>query len=153
MTFLHRVVYRGNTEIVDQILKWIEDIQSNADANSEDKEVARKVVDYMAHDKDGFTPFYVAFACGNKELCEKIIIWLKKVLLDEELEKQLEDGNGFLHCALLEKLVFEQVEMREMISNGIENILGKLDFILHSKNPKWKYIPSVLEKKIASRPL
>ena len=146
MTILHRGVYRGNTEIVDQILNWVGDIHLNFGANPEDKKVAKEVVDYMAHHEDGFTPFHVAFACGNKELCKKIMEFLKTVLKDGELEKHLEDENGFLHLVLLEALYFEKIEMLEMIFNGIKNILGKLDFVFKSKNCKEKYIHHVFKK-------
>ena len=64
MTRLHRAVYYKQKENVDQILEWAVD-------NKNDPEVAKRIVNCASRDDYGFTPFYVAFACGHKELCTK----------------------------------------------------------------------------------
>ena len=85
MTRLHRAAFHGNTDAVEEML---ERIRQNL-ADPEQKEVADQVInEVVAQDEYGFTPFYVAAACGHKEIYHKMLVFLKQVLTRTTYKKQ-----------------------------------------------------------------
>ena len=142
MTRLHRAVYYNQERIVDQILEW-------AVGNKNNPKIIEWIVNCVARDDYGFAPFYVAFACGHKELCTKIMQFLQQVLGEKELEKYLSDKNGFLYRALKEAIIFEEIEMFEFILTNSKIILGRdlLDCVSMSRNWRKKYIPLIRYRK------
>ena len=142
MTRLHRAVYYNQERIVDQILGW-------ADDNKNDPKVTEWIVNCVARDDCGFTPFYVAFACGHKTLCAKIMQFLNQVLGRKELEKHLAEKKGFVHRALKEAIVFKESEMFEMILTNSKRILGQdlLDCVFVLGNWREKYMPLISYRK------
>ena len=144
MTHLHRAIYFNQSEDVDEILQWVV-------GNKNIPEVFEKIiVNCVARDDYAFTPFYVAFARGHKELCGKIMKFLKQVLTTDELEKHLTDKKGFLHRALLEAIIYEETDMVEMILQNIKDIFGQdhFRFLLESDNCQHEYLRFIsLQKK------
>ena len=124
------------------ILEW-------AVVNKKKPEVAEWIVNFVAHDDYGFTPFYVAFACGHKELCTEIMEFLNEVLGRKELEKYWTHENGFLQSAFLEAISFEEIEMFEMILTNSKIILGQDPWDCVSMSYKWRYqyIPLISGRK------
>ena len=142
MTRLHRAVYYNQERIVNQILEW-------AVGNKNNPKITEWIVNCVARDDYGFAPFYVAFACGHKELCTKIMEFLNQVLRQEELEEYMADEKGFLHLALEEAITFEEIEMFEFILTNSKIILGRnlLDCVSMSGNWRKKYIPLIRYRK------
>ena len=142
MTRLHRAVYYNQEGIVYDILEW-------AVVKKKKPEVAEWIVNCVACDDDGFTPFYVAFARGHKELCTKIMEFLNQVLGRKELEKYWTHENGFLQSAFLEAISFEEIEMFEMILTNSKEILGQYPWDCDSMSYKWRmqYIPLISFRK------
>ena len=142
MTRLHRAVYYNQEGIVYDILEW-------AVVKKKKPEVAEWIVNCVACDDDGFTPFYVAFARGHKELCTKIMQFLQQVLRQEELEEYMADEKGFLQSALREVIIFEEIEMFEMILTNSKRIFGQFPWECVSMSENWRcrYIPLIMYRK------
>ena len=76
--------------------------------------------------------------------------FLNQVLEIRELEKYLADRKGFLHRALKEAIIFEEIEMFEMILTDSKIIFGQelLDCVISmSVNWRKKYMPLISERK------
>jgi rRNA maturation protein Rpf1 len=126
MTRLHREAFHGNTEAVEEML---ERIRQNL-TDPEQKEVADKIInEIIARDEYGFTPFYVAAACGHKEIYHKMLAFLKQVLHEDTLEEHLIDEGGFVHRALSDSIDSENIQMFQLILKAVKKELGQKELI------------------------
>jgi hypothetical protein len=126
MTRLHREAFHGNTEAVEEML---ERIRQNL-TDPEQKEVADKIInEIIARDEYGFTPFYVAAACGHKEIYHKMLAFLKQVLPGNTLEEHLIDEKGFVHRGLSDSIDSENIQMFQLILKAVKKELGQKELI------------------------
>jgi hypothetical protein len=138
MTRLHRAAFYGNTEAVEEMLKKIH--QNFADP--EQKEVANQVInEVMVQDEHGLTPFYVAAACGHKEIYHKMLAFLKQVLPDDTLEKHLKDKEGFVHRSLSDAIYSENIQMFQLILIAVRKVLGQHELLRILQRSKFFFAP------------
>ncbi len=126
MTRLHRAAFHGNTKAVEEMLGTIHQNLNNP----EQKEVANQVIiEVMARDEHGFTPFYVAAACNHNGICHKMLAFLNEILPDDTLEKHLIDKKGFVHRALSDAIDSENIKMFQLILKAVKKVLGQKELI------------------------
>ncbi|EFX78234.1 hypothetical protein DAPPUDRAFT_246627 [Daphnia pulex] len=127
LTRLHRVAFHGNTEAVEEML---ERIRQNL-TDPEQKEVADKIItEVLARDEYGFTPLYVAAACGHEEIYHKMLAFLKQVLPGNTLEEHLIDEGGFVHRALSDAIQSENIQIcktEELFSAMVKIVVTRDD--------------------------
>jgi hypothetical protein len=126
MTRLHRAAFYGNTGAVEEML---ERIRQNL-TDPEQKEVADKIIkENIARDEYGFTPLYVAAACGHEEIYHNMLAFLKQVLHEDTLEEHLIDEGGFVHRALSDAIQSENIQMFQLILKAVKKVLGQKELI------------------------
>jgi hypothetical protein len=69
-----------------------------------------------------FTPFYVAAACGHKEICHKILSFLKENF-GIDRKDLIEDG--FVYCAMWDAILFENLPMFRLILEVVKEVWGQ----------------------------
>jgi hypothetical protein len=132
MTHLHGAAFHGNTEAIEEMLK---NISQNLN-DPEHTNVADQVInEVMAWDEYGFTPFYVAAACGHKEIYHKMLAFLKQVLPGNTLEKQLIDIQGFVRRALFDAIDSKNIRMFQLILEGLKKELGQKELLQILRHP------------------
>ncbi|EFX78233.1 hypothetical protein DAPPUDRAFT_320734 [Daphnia pulex] len=126
LTRLHRATFNGNTEAVEEMLGRIsQNLTDPIHTNVADK-IINEVV---ARDEFGFTPFYVAAACGHEEIYNKILAFLKQVLHKDTLEEHLIDEKGIVHRALSDAIQSENIQMFQLILKAVKKELGQKELI------------------------
>jgi RNAse (barnase) inhibitor barstar len=136
LTCLHEAAFHGNTEAIEEMLK---NISQNLN-DPEHKNVADQVInEVMAWDEYGFTPFYVAAACGHKEIYHKMLAFLKQVIPDDTLGKHLIDIQGFVHRALSDAINSENLQMFQLILEGLKKELGQKELLQILRLPRFDF--------------
>ena len=125
MTRLHQEAFYNQKENVKMILDTVVRIVDMEMGETVDKKSARKVIDLMAEEEDGFTPLCVAVTCGHEEICRIMLAFLKRVLNKNQLETHLTKETGFLHRALRNAIEDSNAAKLELILNSVEQELGR----------------------------
>jgi hypothetical protein len=125
MTRLHRAAFYGDAEIVDDILETIRnDFSSGQHPDTEKFLVESAVTDIMlAHYDKSFTPFYVAAACDHKEICLKILSFLKEIRGADHKEDLT--CYGFVHSAMWDAILFKNLQMFQVILEAVKEAWGR----------------------------
>jgi hypothetical protein len=86
-----------------------------------------------------FTPFYVAAACGHKEICHKILSFMKENFGIDRKEDLIEDG--FVYCAMWDAILFENLQMFQLILEVVKVNWGQdsLLVLLKTENSEIEY--------------
>jgi ankyrin repeat protein len=125
MTRLHRAAFYGDAEIVDDILETIRnDFSSGQHPDAIKLLVESAVTDIMlAHYDKSFTPFYVAAACDHKEICLKILSFLKEIRGADHKEDLT--CYGFVHSAMWDAILFKNLQMFQVILEAVKEACGQ----------------------------
>ena len=118
MTLLHRAAYFGDAEMVDSILDkdYFNSTTDNPIVND---------IKLALTDDERFSPFYVAAASGHKEICHKILSFLKKFNLINITSRK----DKFLRKAMSDALQYKNVPMFQVILETVNQVLGQ-DYLL-----------------------
>nr|CAH0106811.1 unnamed protein product [Daphnia galeata] len=93
-----------------------------------------------------FTPFYVAAACGHKEICHKILSFMKENFGIDRKADLIEDG--FVYCAMWDAILFENLQMFQLILEVVKVNWGQDSLLVLLKtenseidrNKSWFYV-------------
>ena len=135
ITLLHRAAYHGVAKTVKRLLEVILEKWTSEDETTKQK--AEQVVNYMARDDEGFTPLYIAATLYHKEVCNIMLHFLKRVLQNDQLRKNLTEENGFVYNALWEAIqYFNQLKFQVILTCVAESLGGDYLFdLLDAKIP------------------
>jgi hypothetical protein len=76
----------------------------------------------------------VAATCGHKEICHKILSFLKENFGIDRMEDLIEDG--FVYCAMWDAILFENLHMFQLIFRSCQRSLGTRFFTRFVENRK-----------------
>ena len=130
MTQMHRAAFYGEAEVSQRLL----DFRLTPD----NRKIAQKIVidHYMASDDDLLTPLHIAATRGHEIVLRNTLQFLKKVLSDHKLRKDLTSPNGLLYNVMKDALIYRNYTMIQIISKSVKLFLGRGYFIdmLKSQN-------------------
>ena len=83
-----------------------------------------------------FSCWTVSAASGHKEICCKLLS-LKEILSADQIREVLISYNGFLHRAMWDAILFQNVPMFQVTLEAVNQVLGQDDLLvlLKSSNP------------------
>jgi hypothetical protein len=116
MTHIHRAAFHGDTAAIEKILTIVKEMLIN-EADPELRDKAEQVVKIMSHDIFGFTPFYLAAACGHENLYRNMLAFLKDVhpgtpqQTSDSFQTYLTATDGFVFHALSDAMESENLNM------------------------------------------
>ena len=111
MTRLHRAALYGRTQAVEVILKKLPQNLS-----------AEEIQNYIVISP--LTPLYVALTRGHKEVCVILLKFLRKILTDNQLRKDMTEENGNIYRTLWEAIQFRKIETFELILRSVRKLFG-----------------------------
>ncbi|XP_046457768.1 uncharacterized protein LOC124204693 [Daphnia pulex] len=156
MTLLHRAAFYGDAQTVDDILETIySNFSSGQHPDTNRLLVKSAVVDIMlASTNESFTPFYVAAACDHKEICLKILSFLKKILGADHKEDLT--CYGFVYIAIWDAILFKNLQMFQVILEAVKEAWGRNSLLVLLSTDNYEvsyhnslplYVSSTLTKK------
>ncbi|XP_059351751.1 uncharacterized protein LOC130699663 [Daphnia carinata] len=112
MTLLHRAAFYGDVNIVEQILARFRQLKLR-----KFKKAVPKVM------LQGFTPFYFAMVKNHKEVCSKLLAFVKDIF-PNAVTGELTELNRSIRQSLDHAMKSENVEMFQLILNVVKKELG-----------------------------
>lgn len=118
MSYLHRAALHNHHETFQNLL-----------ALSTDSEGAQEIYQILINTNDGFSPFYVAAACGHQNICHQIMNFIKEF---PDFADRIRDGmaneNGFFNRPLQDSIEFNQRKMTRTILDSVKNDISSIHF-------------------------
>jgi hypothetical protein len=107
----------------------------------------------LAHYDKSFTPFYVAAACDHKEICVKILSFLKEIRGADHKEDLT--CYGFVYSAMWDAILFKNLQMFQVILEAVKEAWGQNSLLVLLKtnnseisyNTNYFYVTCSLTKK------
>jgi hypothetical protein len=146
MTCLDRAAFYGDAQTVDTILETIRNACSfnqhtviGLFPNYPSQYYAMQNLIYAIRRIDKrFLSFYVAAACGHKDICHKILSCFKEILGADRIEYLTE--NGFVYYAMKDAILLKNLQMFQVILEVVKKAWGQesLLILLQAENPEYR---------------